>query len=150
MDQQLTLQTTLIVTPSVLLKQWVSEIQTHAPGLRVCVYEGWKKLQDGIRRQQSSQNKSNGAKPGDKKRKATEALRKKVVKKYSNGKGQANGEEDEEGGAEYVEEPVKEEATSADPLSLLEVTQVEFEKYVRVHDIVICTYQDCKSRLLSS
>jgi hypothetical protein len=27
---------------------------------------------------------------------------------------------------------------------LLEVTQVEFEKYVRAHDIVICTYQDCK------
>jgi E3 ubiquitin-protein ligase SHPRH len=76
------------------------------------VYEGWKKLQDGIRRQQASQNKSNGAKPGDKKRKATEALRKKVVKKYSNGKGKVDGEDDEEGGAEHADEPVKEEASA--------------------------------------
>ncbi|KZV72312.1 hypothetical protein PENSPDRAFT_576385 [Peniophora sp. CONT] len=37
-------KTTLIVTPSSLLRQWVDEITLHAPTLKVFVYEGWSKL----------------------------------------------------------------------------------------------------------
>jgi len=37
-------QTSLIVTPSSLAGQWVDEINTHAPSLKVLVYEGWSKV----------------------------------------------------------------------------------------------------------
>jgi len=37
-------QTSLIVTPSSLAGQWVDEIHTHAPSLKVLVYEGWSKV----------------------------------------------------------------------------------------------------------
>jgi E3 ubiquitin-protein ligase SHPRH len=39
-------QATLIVTPQSLLRQWHSEIQKHAPGLKVVVYEGWRSVHD--------------------------------------------------------------------------------------------------------
>ncbi|KAG9045395.1 hypothetical protein FS837_006386 [Tulasnella sp. UAMH 9824] len=35
------LQTTLIVTPETLCKQWADELKAHAPQLRVLQYEGW-------------------------------------------------------------------------------------------------------------
>ena len=37
-------QTTLIVTPPSLAQQWAEELKTHAPSLRVLVYEGWARL----------------------------------------------------------------------------------------------------------
>jgi len=37
-------QASLIVTPSSLAAQWVDEINTHAPSLKVLVYEGWSKV----------------------------------------------------------------------------------------------------------
>ena len=37
-------QASLIVTPSSLAGQWVDEINTHAPSLKVLVYEGWSKV----------------------------------------------------------------------------------------------------------
>jgi E3 ubiquitin-protein ligase SHPRH len=30
----------LVVTPPILLKQWADEVQKHAPGLKVLIYEG--------------------------------------------------------------------------------------------------------------
>jgi E3 ubiquitin-protein ligase SHPRH len=40
-----TLKTTLIVTPDSLQQQWIDEIATHAPSLKVMVYRGWDKSQ---------------------------------------------------------------------------------------------------------
>ncbi|KAJ6625017.1 SNF2 family N-terminal domain-containing protein [Mycena sp. CBHHK59/15] len=37
-------KTTLIVTPPALLSQWVEELNTHAPSLKVLVYDGWSKV----------------------------------------------------------------------------------------------------------
>ncbi|KAJ3551190.1 hypothetical protein NM688_g4853 [Phlebia brevispora] len=37
-------KTTLIVTPQQLAQQWIDELATHAPSLRVLVYEGWTKV----------------------------------------------------------------------------------------------------------
>lgn len=38
------MKTTLIITPTSLAQQWIDEIKTHAPSLRVFVYEGWTKV----------------------------------------------------------------------------------------------------------
>ncbi|KAI0702634.1 SNF2 family N-terminal domain-containing protein [Earliella scabrosa] len=38
------IKTTLIVTPPSLAPQWADELKTHAPGLKVLVYEGWQKV----------------------------------------------------------------------------------------------------------
>lgn len=41
-------QTTLIVAPPSLSAQWADEIQRHAPGLKVFVYEGWTRHQGSL------------------------------------------------------------------------------------------------------
>lgn len=38
------IQTNLIVTPATLWQQWVDEIVTHAPGLKVLQYSGYNKI----------------------------------------------------------------------------------------------------------
>lgn len=37
-------KSTLIVTPPALQSQWIDELKTHAPSLKVLVYEGWSKV----------------------------------------------------------------------------------------------------------
>ncbi|CAK5267784.1 unnamed protein product [Mycena citricolor] len=39
-----TVKTTLIVTPPTLAPQWMDELRTHAPSLKVLLYEGWNKV----------------------------------------------------------------------------------------------------------
>ncbi|KAI6163980.1 SNF2 family N-terminal domain-containing protein [Pisolithus thermaeus] len=38
------IKTTLIITPPSLAQQWADELATHAPSLKVLVYEGWSKV----------------------------------------------------------------------------------------------------------
>ncbi|KAF8731589.1 hypothetical protein AX14_004659 [Amanita brunnescens Koide BX004] len=38
------IKSTLIVTPPALQSQWVDELKTHAPSLKVLVYDGWLKV----------------------------------------------------------------------------------------------------------
>ncbi|KAI8992837.1 SNF2 family N-terminal domain-containing protein [Trametes punicea] len=38
------IKTTLIVTPPSLAPQWADELATHAPSLKVLVYDGWQKV----------------------------------------------------------------------------------------------------------
>ncbi|TFK67239.1 hypothetical protein BDN72DRAFT_843332 [Pluteus cervinus] len=62
------IKTTLIVTPPSLASQWVDELATHAPTLKVLVYDGWTKLEvpatqyqvelERKRRLESAQSKS--------------------------------------------------------------------------------------------
>lgn len=43
-------QTTLIVTPPTLALQWADELATHAPFLKVLIYDGWSRLDVPITR----------------------------------------------------------------------------------------------------
>ncbi|KAG9310910.1 putative E3 ubiquitin-protein ligase [Chiua virens] len=38
------IKTTLVVTPPAIAAQWAEELATHAPGLKVFVYEGWRNV----------------------------------------------------------------------------------------------------------
>ncbi|WWD22076.1 hypothetical protein CI109_106565 [Kwoniella shandongensis] len=96
--------TTLIVTPPSLLKQWVSEMQRHAPSLRICVYEGWKSLQKGVEKQRAARLKAQGAKNDAAKKRKNAQFRNQTRKKYakSNGGARVKQESDEEDGEEDV------------------------------------------------
>ncbi|ORY26908.1 SNF2 family N-terminal domain-domain-containing protein [Naematelia encephala] len=122
--------TTLIVTPPSLLKQWVSEIQRHAPTLRVCVYDGWRALQKSVEKMQAATIKQRAAK----KRKRTERFRTKTAQKYRRLNGGPVKSES------LKSESESDESDSED--SLLDMTQREFLNYVRAHDVVITTYLD--------
>ena len=129
----LILETTLVVTPPSLLRQWVDKIRRHAPTLRVCVYEGWKSLQDGISSQRNANVQAVNRALLNKKRKSDEAFRKSTVKKYqrlNNGEPVKVESDDDD----KDEEEVKDESS-------LEITQRQFVEYVRAHDIVLTTYE---------
>jgi E3 ubiquitin-protein ligase SHPRH len=142
------LQTTLIVTPQSLLKQWVAEMRTHAPHLRVCVYEGWRTLQRGVERQKAAANRSINAKIEAKRKRQSESLRRSTVRKYSrtNGGARVKIESDDEDEDEGEGEDEDEDEDEGDDVktgheSLLEVTQRQFVEYVWAHDVVITTYK---------
>jgi E3 ubiquitin-protein ligase SHPRH len=122
-------------------------MRTHAPHLRVCVYEGWRTLQRGVERQKAATNRSINAKIEAKRKRQSESLRRSTVKKYSrtNGGSRVKIESDDEGENEDEDEDEDEDDEGNDVKagheSLLEVTQRQFVEYVRAHDVVITTYK---------
>jgi E3 ubiquitin-protein ligase SHPRH len=151
-----------------LLKQWINEIHHHAPAVRVCVYEGWKPLQDSARKKLAAVNKVPEKRNANNKRKKQEQERSATVEKYAKrlkGKGGAAvpavsttrssrqtsiasadlgtvaSNKDETIDMDCDDEGEKD---MDDVSTLLQVTQREFLRYVRAHDVVITTYQDCK------
>ena len=118
---------TLIVTPPSLRRQWVAEIRRHSPGLRVCVYSGWKSLQKGIQKRQDEAIKKE-------KKRSPDHFVERTVSKYQRLNGghgqQVKVEEDD-----YDEE---EEVTPVE--SSLEICQKQFLEYVCAHDVVVTTY----------
>ncbi|OXB37227.1 E3 ubiquitin-protein ligase SHPRH [Cryptococcus neoformans] len=129
---------TLIVTPPSLLKQWVAEIQRHAPTIRVCVYEGWKSLQQGVEKQRDARRKARARKELEQKKRKAAAFRGQTRRKYvkSNDGLAIKEESDEENDLDDEEE----EGT-------LQVTQRQFVGYVRAHDVVVTTYHDLSQDL---
>nr|XP_019047438.1 E3 ubiquitin-protein ligase SHPRH [Kwoniella bestiolae CBS 10118]OCF26368.1 E3 ubiquitin-protein ligase SHPRH [Kwoniella bestiolae CBS 10118] len=136
--------TTLIVTPPSLLKQWVSEMQRHAPTLRVCVYEGWKSLQKGVEKQRAARMKVVEV---EKKRKAV-AFRDQTRSKYakSNASRRVKVENDRDPIEIDDDDEVKPELQEEEE-GTLQVTQRQFVEYVRAHDVVVTTYQDLQQDL---
>jgi E3 ubiquitin-protein ligase SHPRH len=129
----LTRQATLIVTPPSLLKQWVAEMATHAPTLRVCVYAGWKSLLDGVAKRVVTDKASHKSRLVAKRKRDNDRQRASTVRKYqktTRGKsikiepGDTPDSEDEE-------LPVED---------LQQRTQRLFVDFVRAHDVVITTY----------
>ncbi|WWC87137.1 uncharacterized protein L201_002023 [Kwoniella dendrophila CBS 6074] len=134
--------TTLIVSPPSLLKQWVSEMQRHAPTLRVCVYEGWKSLQKGVEKQRAVRLRAAEA---EKKRKAVafrDQTRTKYTRTNANKRVKVEPEVDQN---EVIDVDAatadKKPEVSVEEEGTLQVTQRQFVEYVRAHDIVVTTYQ---------
>ncbi|WVF70051.1 hypothetical protein IAT40_004838 [Kwoniella sp. CBS 6097] len=120
--------TTLIVTPPSLLKQWVAEMQRHAPTLRVCVYEGWRSLQKGIDKQRAARLKAEGSKAEATRKRKAEQLRNQTRAKYAR-KFDGTRVKSEPEEVEVIEIDEEKEGT-------LQVTQRQFVEYVRAHDVV--------------
>jgi E3 ubiquitin-protein ligase SHPRH len=117
-----------------LLKQWKSEMATHAPSLRVCVYTGWKSLLDGVEKRTSAGIRER--KDNAKRKRASDRARAQIKRKYrkdSEG-GRVKVESDEEG------EEVDDDDDDPSAESLQHRTQRMFVDFVRAHDVVITTY----------
>ncbi|KAK0502526.1 SNF2 family N-terminal domain-containing protein [Armillaria luteobubalina] len=64
-----TIKTTLIVTPPALASQWMDELATHAPTLKVLEYDGWSKVPVPINATQLEEERARRAKTNQKRSK---------------------------------------------------------------------------------
>lgn len=121
------------MTPPSLLKQWVSEMATHAPSLKVCVYTGWKTLLDGVAKRSVVDRAENKARMSAKRKRDNDRQRAKTVRKYQKPtKGKGVKIEPEDPSDSEDEELLVED--------LQQRTQRMFVDFVRAHDVVITTY----------
>ncbi|KAK0200494.1 SNF2 family N-terminal domain-containing protein [Desarmillaria ectypa] len=68
------IKTTLIVTPPALASQWIDELATHAPTLKVLEYDGWSKVPVPINATQVEEERSRRSKTNKKRSKKGQAL----------------------------------------------------------------------------
>ncbi|PBK60985.1 hypothetical protein ARMSODRAFT_676532 [Armillaria solidipes] len=67
------IKTTLIVTPPALASQWIDELATHAPTLKVLEYDGWSKVPVPINATQLEEERARRAKTNQKRSKKGQA-----------------------------------------------------------------------------
>lgn len=133
--------TTLVVTPLPLMKQWISELATHAPSLRVCVYPGWSGLIQQVRAKRKAAVKAhNQREVAERKRKNTQFRNQTRAKYARSSSGRVKVEQETESEAESEDED-EDASTEAALDSLLQATQRSWVEYVRSYDVVITTYQ---------
>jgi hypothetical protein len=109
-------KSTLVVTPSSLLPQWVSEIEKHAPSLKVFVFDGWTQIRKQV-----------ALTPLD--RKAIEAKKQKKAKKKPLKK-KAKGVDDEvEDEDDFIGKPAKGKGKRKGTRPIFEEVQSEDEGY---------------------
>jgi E3 ubiquitin-protein ligase SHPRH len=124
----------LIVTPPSLLKQWVAEMATHAPSLRVCVYTGWKGLLASVEKRGAKDAKARNQSALAKRKKVNDRQRANTVRKYQRGtSGRVKVEIEDEGDSD------EDEIEGGESLPVR--TQRLFVEYVLAHDVVITTYK---------
>ncbi|KAI9061801.1 hypothetical protein FKP32DRAFT_1594010 [Trametes sanguinea] len=109
-------KTTLIVTPPSLAPQWLDEFATHAPTLRVLVYDGWQKVPVPINEQDVAEQREM--------RRQEKIIKRQNAKKKQKG-ARGNGEMDMD--------------ADDDALDGLEKLQTWCE-YVNTFDVCITTY----------
>jgi E3 ubiquitin-protein ligase SHPRH len=135
-------KSTLIVTPSSLLPQWVNEIEKHAPSLKVFVFNGWTQIRKHVALipsdrkviEAKKQNKSR-AKPKKRplKKKVKPADDEEIIQKPAKRKGKRSklvedeeSEDEESEDEEYDPQPDK-------PID-------DWAKFCNEYDIVITSY----------
>jgi E3 ubiquitin-protein ligase SHPRH len=134
--------TTLVVTPLPLLKQWISELATHAPSLRVCVYPGWSFLIQQVRTKRKAEVKAHEKREANKLKRKNTKFRNQTRAKYAKGsKGKVAVEQEDESESEDDSEDEADEVPEDSLDSLLQATQRYWLDYVRSHDVVISIYQ---------
>lgn len=129
---------TLVVTPLPLLKQWVTEMRTHAPGLRIGVYPGWKVLISQIAAKRKETAKEREKHEAQKLKRKNVKFRNKTRTKYSRGHDGSKVKVELESESESEDEVI---ASSTPEDSLLDLVQRAWLDYLRGHDVIITTYQ---------
>ncbi|KAL1409743.1 hypothetical protein Q8F55_003740 [Vanrija albida] len=130
---------TLIVTPLPLMKQWIAEMNAHAPSLRICEYPGWKALIAQVEKKRNAHVKQRVKQAADKQKRKMKQFRNETRRKYAKGKDGKKVPLEMEDEGHSDDEDVAE--STFDEETLLEHTQRAFLDYVRGHDVVITTYQ---------
>ncbi|BEI82473.1 hypothetical protein CcaverHIS002_0303410 [Cutaneotrichosporon cavernicola] len=130
---------TLVVTPLPLLQQWVSEMNTHAPNLRICVYPGWKALITQLRAKRKEIAKAQRQREVESLKRKSKKMRNSTRRKYAKGRNSERVDVEMESSDESDDED--ETGNDGAHSTLLALTQQAFLDYVRGHDVVITTYQ---------
>lgn len=131
---------TLVVTPLPLLQQWVSEMNTHAPNLRICVYPGWKTLIAQLEVKRKAIAKAQRQREAASQKRKSQQMRNNTRRKYVKNRNHKRVDVE----MESIDESDDEVGAGNDGThhtTLLALTQQAFLDYVRGHDVVITTYQ---------
>ncbi|KAJ3770452.1 SNF2 family N-terminal domain-containing protein [Lentinula raphanica] len=125
---------TLIVTPSNLAKQWSDELKTHAPTLKVLVYDGWSNVTVPISDTQIDRERA-------RKQQAKSKAKKKAARAGSKAESLAN-----------IKKKGKATAVDLDDSDMDEEEEeeeeiLEWSRYVHKFDVVITTYTVLQSDL---
>lgn len=107
--------------------------------MRVCVYEGWKNLIAGVQRARAKEVRAWNEGAASRKRKAAEKEWAGMRSKYT--KSNTGTARSSRTATAMGEDTVKDEPVD-ELQSLLEVTQKEFVRFIRAHDVVITTYPE--------
>ena len=131
-------KSTLIVTPSSLLPQWVDEIERHAPSLRVFVFDGWTQ----IRKQVALTPLDRIEIEAKKQRKAKGRPKKKPLKKKVEGAD----DEDEDDEDDFIKNPAKGKGKGSKPVveegrsDQTDGPMDDWARFCNEYDIVITSY----------
>jgi len=136
-------QSTLIVTPPSLVSQWKEELATHAPSLKVLVYDGWSKLKVPIVNNDMELQRLAGLRLDDKPKKKAKAKAKPKRKGRRKGKGKAKAVDSSED-----EDDMDVDKTNDGIATVNEDGErLEWCDYVHQFDVVITTYTVLRSEI---
>lgn len=108
---------------------------THAPGLRVCVYTGWKGLLAGVQKRGAQDVKARNQSTLTKRKNANDKKRAQTVRKYQRGSSGVRVK------VEIEDDDDSDDEGTIGGESLQLRTQRLFVEYLLAHDVVITTYK---------
>ncbi|KXN90818.1 hypothetical protein AN958_03472 [Leucoagaricus sp. SymC.cos] len=132
-------KTTLIVTPTSLAAQWVDEIKTHTPSLKVLVYEGWSKVTVPI---------LNTPEEKERVRKLLKEKQKLAKKSKSKSKKRKSSARSSKGKGKAKDDGDSDESKSSETEMVIDEDEENFLdwcNYVQSFDIVVTTYAVLRS-----
>ncbi|KAJ7453930.1 hypothetical protein B0H11DRAFT_2176342 [Mycena galericulata] len=133
-------KTSLIVTPPALATQWIDELKSHAPSLKVLLYEGWTKVPVPISAsdvERERANRVNAASRGKGRGRSKANGKGKSVATKKRGKARKKHTDDSD---DSDEEFFDEDEAGEDVGEIL-----DWCSYVQGFDVVVTTYQILKT-----